>query len=147
MDAEAAGIALEPLRERMPIYLRVFALGFGVAAAVGLVWGAFSGASFVQGVAWAVLAYGVLLLLFGGATGGGYTNIGVGAVGSIFGGRHQYDADPSDPDVRRGGVGKVDPRERLRKGLRPAANPTAFWQVVAGFAYVAIGVALLELVV
>ena len=30
-------------------------------------------------------------------------------------------------------------------GLRPKANPTAFWQVVAGFAYVAIGVALLEL--
>ena len=40
----------------------------------------------------------------------------------------------------------MDPRERLRKGLRPKANPTAFWQVVAGFAYVGIGVALLELV-
>jgi hypothetical protein len=33
--------------------------------------------------------------------------------------------------------------ERLRKGLRPEANPSAFWQVIGGIAAVAGGVLLL----
>jgi hypothetical protein len=35
--------------------------------------------------------------------------------------------------------------ERLRKGLRPQANPTAFWQVIGGIAYLVVGVAFFEL--
>jgi hypothetical protein len=47
--------------------------------------------------------------------------------------------------VRRGRVQRVDPRERLRKALRPEKNPRAFWQVIAGPVYLASGIALLEI--
>ena len=49
----------------------------------------------------------------------------------------------SDEELRRGEVMKKrDPMARLRRGLRPQANPTAFWQVIAGFVYIGIGVGL-----
>jgi hypothetical protein len=47
--------------------------------------------------------------------------------------------------VRRGRVQRVDPRERLRKGLRQEKNPRAFWQVIAGLVYLASGIALLQI--
>ncbi len=134
-----------PLSERFPVYLGVFGLGFVVATLAGAVWGAAAGSSIPTAVAYSLMLYGVLLLLIGGATGGGYTNIGLGAVGSIFGGRHlRHDDSYDDPDVRRGAMEKMDLQERLRKGLRPQANPTAFWQVIGGIAYVALGVGIVE---
>lgn len=134
-----------PLRDRLPEYLTVFGLGWAGIVVVGLGIGIFSAASLVEGIAYVAMAYGVVLLLAGGASGGGYTSLGMGAAGAVLGGAHRHDEDFDDPDVRRGRVKRVNPRERLRKGLRPEKNPRAFWQVIAGFGYLAAGVLLLEL--
>ncbi len=137
-------VPVEPLRERLPDYAVTFTVGLAVMAAIGLLWGLFTDASLPEGIAWALMLGGVLLLLVGGATGGGYANLGLGAVTTIFGGRQNYDEDVTDEDIRRGKVKKRDTRERLRQGLRPPPNPTAFWQVVGGIAYIGIGVLILE---
>ncbi len=132
------------LRERMPDYLAVFGVGLGAAALVGALIGVLSSASFFDAVGYSIIGLGVVLLLAGGASGGGYTNMALGATGSLFGGRGRPDEDVDDPDVRRGALPKSDPMERLRRGLRPEANPRAFWQVIGGFAYIAVGVVVVE---
>lgn len=168
---------LEPLSERIPEYLTVFAIGFGMIAAlalagwvffaftarfgreVGLVllrpvfgsgvatpgWGFDAGYLSILG--YTLIIVGTALLLVGGSKGGGYTNIGVGAVEAMFGGRNRaHDDFEADSDQRHGAVMKrQDPMARLKRGLRPEANPTAFWQAVAGFSYIAIGLGLLSL--
>ncbi len=96
-------------------------------------------------VGYTIILLGVVFLLAGGASGGGYTNMSMGAVGSLFGGRGRIDEDVSDPEARRGALPRMDPQERLRRGLRPEANPRAFWQVIGGFAYLAAGLFVLEL--
>jgi undecaprenyl pyrophosphate phosphatase UppP len=40
---------------------------------------------------------------------------------------------------------RVDPMDRLRKGLRPEANARAFWQVIGGVLYIAIGIGIVTL--
>jgi hypothetical protein len=135
---------LEPLSERFPGYLAAFGVGGAVAIAVGLIVTAVSSVSLLSGVGYSLIGLGTLLLLVGGATGGGYANLGIGAVDALVGGRNRSDDDFSDSDARRGRVTKRrDPMERLRKGLRPPPNPTAFWQTIAGFAYIAAGAALI----
>lgn len=134
---------LLPLRDRLPEYLAVFGLGGVVIVAVGLAIGVSTGASLVEGIAYVAMAGGVVLLLGGGATGGGYTNLGLGAAGAVLGSGQRPDEDYDDAEVRRGRIKKVNPRDRLRKGLRPEKNPRAFWQVIAGFAYLAAGLGLL----
>jgi hypothetical protein len=106
--------------------------------------GALASPGAVTIVAYTFLAGALVLLLTGGATGGGFANMGVGAIGTLFGGHTRPGDDYDDPAVRRGLPGSTDPRERLRKGLRPEANPRAFWQVVAGLCYVAIALAMLS---
>ena len=138
-------IELAPLAERFPVYLGVFGLGFVGASLAGVLWGAATRETVTTGIGYALMLYGTLLLLIGGATGGGYTNIGLGAVGSVFGGRHKHDDDYSDPDVRRGRMERADLRDRLRKGLRPPPNPTAFWQVIGGIAYIGLGIGVVEI--
>lgn len=164
---------LEPLRERLPVYGRLFALGIAAAAGIGLVgwvflsltsrlgrsaavpllrtvfgsdavaavdWGVLGGT--IAAIGYGLIAFGTVLLLVGGARGGGYTNIGLGAIEAVVGGRNRTEDDfEADAELRRGKVMKRrDPLERLRKGLRPKANPTAFWQAIAGIGYVAIGI-------
>ncbi len=140
-DAESAVL---PLRDRLPDYLAIFGVGLLAAAALGALIGGLSAASLADAVGYTLIGLGVVLLLAGGASGGGYTNIALGATGTLFGGRGRIDEDVDDPDARRGSMPKTDPMERLRKGLRPEANPRAFWQVIAGFAYVALGVLVIE---
>lgn len=123
-----------PLSERMPDYVLTFAIGFVGAAAVGLVLWMISDIPLASTVGYTVILYGVVLLLAGGSAGGGYTNLGMGAMGSLFGTRR---ADEVQPEVAS--VYRPTPQERLQKGLRPEANPRAFWQVVAGVLYVALG--------
>lgn len=132
------------LRDRIPEYLAVFGVGLGAAVVVGAVVGVLSSAGFASAIGYTVVMLGVVFLLAGGASGGGYTNIGIGAVGSMFGGRGRPDEDVESPEARRGGVPKMDPRERLRRGLRPEANPRAFWQVIGGFGYLAVGLLIAE---
>lgn len=134
-----------PLRDRFPDYLMIFGAGWLGITVVGVAIGIFSTASLVEGISYAALGYGVFMLLAGGASGGGYTNLGLGAAGALFGGAHRQDEDFDDPDVRRGRSRRVNARERLNKGLRPERNPRAFWQVIAGFCYLAGAILLLEL--
>lgn len=121
-----------PLRERLPDYLATFGVSWAVIIALGAAIGLLSSATLMEGIAYVAFGTGVILLLAGGASGGGYTNMGLGAAGALFGARNRPDDDFDDPDVRRGMLKKVNAGERLRKGLRPEANPRAFWQVVAG---------------
>lgn len=133
---------LEPLSERFPGYLAAFGIGGAAAIVVGLVVFAATSVSFVSSVGYSFIGLGTLLLLVGGASGGGYANLGMGAVDALVGGRNRSDDDFSDSEARRGRINRRrDPMERLRKGLRPPANPTAFWQTIAGFAYIAAGAA------
>lgn len=138
------GERAEPLSERLPHYLLAFTVGLVLAAAIGAVVSLFTRASAPTGASYGLIGLGVLMMLAGGASGGGYTNMGVGAVETLFGGRRRHDDDVEDADVRMGGPGKRDPMDRLRKGLRPEANPSAFWQVIGGIAAVAGGVLLLS---
>ncbi|NND04066.1 MAG: hypothetical protein HKN91_14895 [Acidimicrobiia bacterium] len=132
------------LRERMPDYLALFGSGLGVAAVVGLLVLLMTDRSFLSGFGYALIAIAVLMLLAGGVSGGGYANLGVGALGTMFGSQlrtPEGDSADDDPEELRRQVfgGRGDPRERLRKGLRPEANPRAFWQVVGGFVYFVLG--------
>jgi len=145
----------EPLRERMPEYLAKFSLGVAGCAALGLIFVWASDASFAQGFGYAMVGLGAIFLLSGGVAGGGvgggYSNMGgsagEGAQGATFDHASRYQAGAAahdDRDVLRqqmfGAFG--DPRERSRKRLRREVNPQAFWHVVAGFSYFALGGAL-----
>lgn len=123
----------------MPDYLATFGVGWAVITVVGLLVGAFSAASLLEGIGYVALGSGLVLLLAGGAAGGGYANLGLGAAGALFGSRQRHDDDFEDPDVRRGVLKKVNAGERLRRGLRPEKNPRAFWQVIAGFINLTVG--------
>ncbi len=128
-----------PLRDRMPDYVATFGVGLGVAVVVGVIVWQISEVSPASSIGYSIILYGVVLLLAGGASGGGYTNLGAGAIGSMFG-AHRTDGlgdDSVEGSTRHGE--RPDPRDRLRAGLRPEANSRAFWQVIGGGLYVAIG--------
>lgn len=141
---EATPTPLEPLRERMRGYCIVFAMGLGAAGLVGVVIWLATSARLPDALGYTFIALGTLLLLIGGARGGGYSNLGIGAVEALMGGRNRSQDDyVTDDELRRGRVMKKrDPMARLRRGLRPQANPTAFWQVIAGLIYIGVGVGL-----
>lgn len=136
---------LLPLRDRMPDYLATFGLLWLGIVAVGLGVALFTSATATEGIAYIALAVALGLMLAGGATGGGYTSLGLGAAGAMLGGRQRHDEDYDDADVRRGRLKRVNTEERLRRGLRPEKNPRAFWQVVAGLVTFAASMALLML--
>ena len=132
------------LRDRLPDYLTVFGVGLAACVGVGFVIWLISDVGIASAVGYTCMLYGVVFLLAGGATGGGYTNLGIGAAGALFGTRR---ADEAQDDVETTG-GFRDPvtaRERLERGLRPEANPRAFWQVIGGAAYIAIGLVIVIL--
>lgn len=135
---------LLPLRDRIPDYLAIFGWGWLGVLVVGFAFGAFSTVSIVEGISYVALAYGAVLLLSGGAIGGGYTSLGRGAAGAVIGRDDRPDEGFENAVVRRGRVERLYPRDRFRHGRRPEKNPRAFWQVVAGFAYLAGGIVLLE---
>jgi hypothetical protein len=134
----------ESLRERFPVYLKVFALGAAAFAGVGLLIAGMSSMGLERAVGYAFISGGTLLLLVGGARGGGYSNMSVGAFEALVGGRNRSDDDyEEDADLRHGRtMKKRDPMARLRAGLRPGPNPAAFWQTIAGFVYIAMGLPL-----
>jgi hypothetical protein len=134
---------LLPLRERLSDYAAVFGVGWAGIVLVGMAIGLFTSASLIEGVAYIAMATGAILLLAGGATGGGYTSLSMGAAGALFGSTNRHDDEFDDADVRRGRLKRVDASARLRRGLRPEKNPRAFWQVIAGFINLGTGLALL----
>jgi hypothetical protein len=135
---------LEPLRERLPVYLKVFAVVAGILVVVGLAAVVFFGAEMLPAIGYSFIAGGTLMMLAGGARGGGYSNIGLGAVEAVVTGRNRTEDDyQEDDDLRRGkAMKRKDPMDRLRRGLRPPANPSAFWQVLGGLALAAAGLPL-----
>ncbi len=130
-----------PLRDRLPDYGAVFGVGLAACVGVGLVVWIISSVSLTSSIGYTVILYGVVLMLAGGASGGGYTNLGMGAVGSMFGSRRTDEPHENLGRTWSGG-GRLDPAERLERGLRPEANPRAFWQVIGGLAYLGIGLAV-----
>jgi hypothetical protein len=177
-EIEELTARVEPLRERLPVYARLFAMGavaclalgssgwlflglpgrigrevalpllravFGAESVGGVAWGPLGGV--VSAAGYACIILGTVLLLTGGARGGGHTGLGVGAIEALVGGRDRSQDDfEGDAEARHGRIMKRrDPMERLRKGLRPGANPTAFWQSVAGFGYLGVGLAAITI--
>ena len=131
----------------MPDYLALFGVGVAGCLVVGLIVVAVSTNSFAAGFGYAMIGLGTVLVLSGGVSGGGYANLGAGALGTMFGSSSRHEAglaEGDDPeDLQREVFGKRgDPRERLRKGLRPEANPRAFWQLIGGSTYFALGTAI-----
>ena len=120
---------MPPLRDRMPEYLTVFGFGLAAAAAAGVLFSLVSSSTFAAAFGYSLVGLSVALLLGGGLAGSGLKDLGAAAAGALFG--SSAPSGPSSP--------APDPRERLRRGLRPEANPRAFWQVMGGFAYFAIG--------
>lgn len=142
-DAPPEELSLS-LRDRLPDYLALFATGLVVAAACGLLVFWASDTSFTSGFGYSLIGISILMFLSGGVSGGGYANLGAGALGTMFGSQlrtPEGDAQDDDAEELRKQVfgRRGDPRERLRKGLRPEANPRAFWQVIGGAAYFALG--------
>lgn len=122
----------------MPDYLATFGIGLVVSSAIGLIFWLITDTPLASSVGYTVILYGVVLLLAGGASGGGYTHLGMGAMGALFGTRRV-----DEPQPEADSSFKLTPQERLEKGLRPGANPRAFWQVVGGALYIAIGLFIL----
>lgn len=140
---ESGGIEELSLAQRLPGYLKSFGLGLAISAGLGAVIGVLSSARLFAAVGYTILFYGIVLLMAGGTAGGGYRNLTLGSVEALFGARSSVDDDLEAPDPDDAGNEKPrDPLARLRAGLRPEANPRAFWQVVGGFGYLAIGLGI-----
>lgn len=133
-----------PLSDRLPDYAAVFGIGLAGSTAVGVLIWLISDVSLASSVGYTIILYGIVLMLAGGATGGGYTNLGMGAVGALFGTR-RADETQGEVGTTWSGRERIEPQERLARGLRPEANPRAFWQVMGGVAYVAIGLVVVVL--
>lgn len=140
-DTRTGEFVAEPLRERFPVYIKVFILGLVGISLIALMVTLLSDTSPDAAFGFSAIFSGTFLILVGGARGGGYSNLGVGAVEALVGGRNRVDDDvETDAELRQGKVlRRRDPMARLRRGLRPPPNPSAFWQTIAGFAYIAIG--------
>lgn len=143
-EVRAAESLVLPLRERLPDYVKTWLIGGAISAAAGVVFGLLADPSVISGASYGVLLLGVVFLLIGGVTGGGYNSLGVGAFGTLFGSGARQDESVDRADARMGRRVRRDPRQRLKEGLRPAANPSAFWQVIGGFAYIAVAIASLS---
>lgn len=132
------------LRERFPTYVKAFLLGLLVTGLAGVGIFAVTSMSLSNALGYTWIFSGTFLLLVGGARGGGYSNLSIGAVEALVGGRNRLDDDmEGDAALRHGRVmQRRDPMTRLRRGLRPPPNPSAFWQAVAGLLYIAAGLPL-----
>jgi len=154
LDAEAAALLEAPLsfQERLVQYTKLFFVGTAAIAVVGALIGVVASPPVPVAIGYTAVFVGVLMLLAGGASGGGYANLGMGVVDRLVDNakrdRGEHQPDDATP-VRRSkryeveeGPARRDPMERLRKGLRPEKNPTAFWTVIGGFIYIGIGALL-----
>ncbi len=144
-DTEANGGDTKlPLRERLPEYVVVFAVGLATAGAIGLLIGTVSSVAVASAVGYAIVLLGVAWLWAGGAFGSGYSSLGLGegVIRRTF--AQGIGGEPGHRADRHRAAG-VDPVERIREGMRPDANPRAFWQVVGGVLYIGIGLAVVIL--
>lgn len=124
----------EPLRERFPRYLKTYGVLIVASVAIGSLFGLLTDAGVVRGVGGTLAFVGLGAVGAGGFFGGGYDSIGRGTTGFLFGGRSEV--RPEDEGTHLA--------DRLREGLRPEANPTAFWAVIGGFGLIAAGIGILS---
>jgi hypothetical protein len=133
------------LRERMPEYLVIFAIGLAVGIVAGIVVGAFSDVGYGSAIGYTVVLMGAGFMIAGGIPGSG---VYAGGFGRIFsggadpagqsGGSSAAGRGPDEAgDIDLGSPSEV--RRRMQRRLRYEKNPTAFWLVTGGVAYVAIG--------
>lgn len=158
LDAEAAALLEAPLtrQERLVQYTKLFIVGAVAIAVVGSLIGLVASSTVPVAIGYTAVFVGVVMLLAGGATGGGYANLGFGLVDRLVDHARRNDVQVGRPtgdphllsrssrkyDVDAPERGRRDPMERLRKGLRPEKNPTAFWTVIGGFIYIGLGALL-----
>lgn len=151
--AEAMSRHTARLRYRLPDYGVVFLVGALAIAGLGAAVGALVGASLPASIGWTAMSIGVALASAGAVAGGGYGNLGIGdGIGRMtahssrdfrFG--ETTEGTAAAPRVsKRYGVGAeagygADLLGGLRLTHRPGKNPSAFWTVVAGGLYTAIG--------
>ncbi len=138
-----------PLRERMPEYLVIFAIGLAVGIVVGLIIGALSSVGVGSAIGYTVLLMGAGFMIAGGIPGSG---VYAGGFGRIFSGGSdpagQSSGGPSPSGSAAGASDDVDlgspseVRQRMQRRLRPEKNPTAFWLVTGGISYVVIGLVI-----
>jgi len=131
---DASDFPHEPLSERMPRYLKNYAVLVAASAAVGIVFGLLSDAGVVRAIGGTLAIVGLLVAGVAAFFGGGYDSLGRGTTGLLFGGR-----GPDNP--------KRDAtyfQDRLREGLRPESNPSAFWSVLGGIGLIVAGLGILE---
>ncbi len=133
-------VPLETRWQRLARYARDFVGAVAVAIAVGGVLGAVTPLSLADGIATALLVVGVGLLLAGGLTGGGYVRTS-GDYGIHYGKRHDEGLHSTEGDIAR----IRDLRARMRRELRPGADPAAFWQVIGGLVAAGLGVLVLQI--
>lgn len=128
-----------PLRERLPEYLIVFGLGLVATAVCGGLASLLSDATFAAGFGYSLVILAMYMLLSGGLSGGGYRDLGAGLVGTLLSSRSRPEEGEADFGNGTDSDRRQDARARLRRGLRPEANPRATWQVIGGFGYFALG--------
>lgn len=117
-----------PLRDRLPGYLAWFAVGLGVGLGVAFVIWLVGGAGLGEGLGYTYGGLGALLLLLGGGRGSGFGGGGSG---------------PEAEDGQSGA--KPDLLARRRRRLQRPPDPTDFWLVVAGFAFLGMGIGIASL--
>jgi len=132
-----------PLRERLPGYLSTFTLGLTGGGLVGVIVWLATSMPLIDAVVFVYSGLGALLLLVGGVRGIGYGKSGGGSEEAVADRRSGPEGSAGEgASTRAAWPAGRDPLERRRRRVSAPPNPGTFWQVVAGFAYVGLGVAL-----
>ena len=129
----------EPLRDRLPTYLSWLVVEVGLAFVASIVVRWLTDVIWLEALAYSLMGIGALSLLVGGVTGGGFVT--AGNYGINYGRRHNQGWNSTQGEIARA----QDLRDRMRRRLRPEANPTAFWQVIGGITLIGLGLAVLSL--
>lgn len=132
-----------PLSERLPRYLTAFALGLAGGGLAGVIVWLATALRLIDAIAYVYSGLGALLLLVGGIRGSGYGRPGGALDEAVAGRRSSREGSAGAAAPRRTGwPSGHDPLERRRRRMSFAPDPGSFWQVMAGFAYLGLGVAL-----
>lgn len=134
----------EPIGQRLPRYLGTFGLGLAAAGLIGLVVWLATSARLVDALGYSYSALGAVLLLVGGMRGSGYGSPAARGNDSPANALGRAGDGPSAGRQTGwpAGAGGYDPVARRRRRLQSAADPAAFWQVMAGCAYFGLGLLL-----
>jgi hypothetical protein len=132
-----------PLRERLPGYLIAFALGLAGGGLVGVIAWLATSMRLIDAVVYVYSSLGALLLLVGGIRGSGYGKSGRGSEEAVAGrGSRPEGSAGEGASTRAGWPERRHPLEGRRRRISAPPDPGPLWQVMAGLAYLGVGVAL-----